>query len=152
MLKSYRDLLVWQKAMELAIKSYKLSSQFPGTEIYGLTSQIRRASVSVPCNIAEGYGRSSRKEYLQFLFVAQGSLKELETQAILAHQLSFVSQESTRELLNESETLGKMLGSLIRSLRAKLALALHTTPNTLTATPYNCARAISSNRIFLIPR
>jgi four helix bundle protein len=121
MLKSYRDLLVWQKAMELAIKSYKLSSQFPGTEIYGLTSQIRRASVSVPCNIAEGYGRSSRKEYLQFLFVAQGSLKELETQAILAHQLSFVSQESTRELLNESETLGKMLGSLIRSLRAKLA-------------------------------
>jgi four helix bundle protein len=121
MLDSYRDLLVWQKAMDLATKSYKLSSQFPRTEIYGLTSQIRRASVSVPSNIAEGYGRSSRKEYVQFLFVAQGSLKELETHAILALQLSFVPEENVRKLLKESETLGKMLGALIRSLKAKSA-------------------------------
>ena len=85
MLKSYRDLLVWQKAIEPAILIYRLSDAFPRTETYGLTSQIRRASVSVPSNIAEGYGRGSRKEYLQFLFVAQGSLKELETQPILSH-------------------------------------------------------------------
>jgi len=85
MLKSYRDLLVWQKAVELAILIYRLSDAFPRTETYGLRSQIRRASVSVPSNIAEGYGQGSRKEYLQFLFVAQGSLKELETQPILSY-------------------------------------------------------------------
>ena len=87
MLRSYRDLLVWQKALELTVLIYRLSEGFPRTEIYGLTSQIRRASVSVPSNIAEGYGRGSRKEYLQFLFVAQGSLKELETQTILSQRL-----------------------------------------------------------------
>ena len=119
MLQSYRDLLVWQKALELAVKTYDFSSQFPKSEIYGLTSQLRRASVSVPSNIAEGYGRGSRKEYVHFLFVAQGSLKELETQTILAQQLAFASSESSNELLGSSEIVGKMLGSLIRSLRAK---------------------------------
>ena len=71
MLRSYRDLLVWQKALDLTILIYRLSERFPRTEIYGLTSQVRRASVSVPSNIAEGYGRGSRKEYLQFLSVAK---------------------------------------------------------------------------------
>ena len=71
MLRSYRDLLVWQKALDLTILIYRLSEGFPKTEIYGLTSQVRRASVSVPSNIAEGYGRGSRKEYLQFLSVAK---------------------------------------------------------------------------------
>ena len=83
MLNSYRDLLVRQKAMDLAVESYRFTDVFRRTEIYVLTSQLRRASVSVPSKIAEGYGRGSRKEYLQFLCVAQGSLKELETQAIL---------------------------------------------------------------------
>lgn len=109
MLQSYRDLLVWQKAMELTVQSYRFSSLFPKAEIYGLTSQLRRASVSVPSNIAEGYGRGGRKEYLQFLFVAQGSLKELETQTILAHQLSYVSDEATSDMLRQSEAVGKML-------------------------------------------
>ena len=72
MLRSYRDLLVWQKAIELAVLIYRLSEGLPRAEVYGLTSQIRRAGVSVPSNIAEGYGRGSRKEYLQFLYVAQG--------------------------------------------------------------------------------
>ena len=121
MINSYGQLLVWQKAMELALKTYEFSSQFPKAEMYGLTSQIRRAGISVPSNIAEGYGRGSRKEYVQFLFIAQGSLKELETQAILASRLSLVSSESSNALLAESETLGKMLGSLIRSLRSRLA-------------------------------
>ena len=88
MLRSYRDLLVRQKAIDLAVLIYRLSEGFPRAEVYGLTSQIRRASVSVPSNIAEGYGRGSRKEYLQFLYVAQGSLKELETQTILSQRLT----------------------------------------------------------------
>ena len=120
MLSSYRDLLVWQKAMELTVKSYLLSHSFPRSEMYGLTSQLRRARVSIPSNIAEGYGRGSCKEYLQFLFIAQGSLKELETQTILAQRLSFSSQEDASDLLRDSETLGKMLRGLIVSLRTKL--------------------------------
>lgn len=118
MLSSYRDLLVWQKAMELAVKTYSLSHTFPKSELYGLTSQLRRASVSIPSNIAEGYGRGSRKEYLQFLFIAQGSLKELETQTILAQRLAFSSEEASLDLLNDSDTLGKMLRGLIVSLKA----------------------------------
>lgn len=74
MLQSYRELLVWQKAMELALLAYRLTEGFPRRELYGLAAQIKRASVSVPSNIAEGYGRGSRKEYLQFLSIAQGSL------------------------------------------------------------------------------
>jgi four helix bundle protein len=119
MLKSYRDLLVWQKAIELAVESYRFTEGFPKSELYGLTSQLRRASVSVPSNIAEGYGRGSRKEYLQFLFVAQGSLKELETQIILAQKLSFAPEMAVEDLLLQLETVGKMLGGLIRSLKAK---------------------------------
>src|SRR5713226_9647666 len=121
MLKSYRDLLVWQKAIELAILIYRLSEGFPRTEIYGLTSQIRRASVSVPSNIAEGYGRGSRKEYLQFLLVSQGSLKELETQTILSQRLNYATTAQADRILSESEVVGKMPGSLIRSLRPKTA-------------------------------
>ena len=114
MLKSYRDLFVWQKALDHTILIYRLSEGFPRNEIYGLTSQVRRASVSVPSNIAEGYGRGSRREYLQFLYIAQGSLKELETQTILAHQLNYVTANQADRILLESEVLGKMLGSLVR--------------------------------------
>jgi four helix bundle protein len=117
MLSSYRDLLVWQKAMELVVETYRFSSSFPKEELYGLTSQLRRASVSVPSNIAEGYGRASRKEYLQFLYVAQGSLKEMETQAILAEMLGFASKSSTELLLEKGAVAGKLLGGLIRALR-----------------------------------
>lgn len=88
MLKSYRELLVWQKAIELTLLVYRLTEEFPKREIYGLAVQIRRAGVSVPSNIAGGYGRGGRREYIQFLSIAQGSLKELETQAILAQRLA----------------------------------------------------------------
>ena len=121
MLRSYRDLLVWQKAIELAVLIYRLSEGFPRAEVYGLTSQIRHASVSVPSNIAEGYGRGSRKEYLQFLFIAQGSLKELETQTILAQRMNYATAAQGDRILSESEVVGKMLGSLIRSLKPKTA-------------------------------
>lgn len=119
MLRSYRDLLVWQKALDLTVLIYRLSEGFPKKEIYGLTSQVRRASVSVPSNIAEGYGRGSRREYLQFLYVAQGSLKELETQTILGQRLNYATTNQVDRVLLESEVLGKMPGSLIRSLKPK---------------------------------
>ncbi len=121
MLRSYRDLLVWQKAIELAILIYRLSDGFPRSEIYGLTSQLRRASVSVPSNIEEGYGRGGRKEYVQFLFVAQGSLKELETQTILSQRLNYATAPQANRILSEAEVVGKMPGSLIRSLKPKTA-------------------------------
>jgi four helix bundle protein len=121
MLKSYRDLLVWQKAMELTVETYRFSSSFPRSETYGLTSQLRRAGVSVPSNIAEGYGRRSRKEYVQFLCISQGSLKELETQVILAQRLNYGSKTAVNGLLELSEEVGRMLGALIRSLRMKMA-------------------------------
>jgi four helix bundle protein len=119
MLRSYRDLLVWQKAVELAVLIYRLTEGFPKREIYGLASQIRRAGVSVPSNIAEGYGRGSRKEYLRFLSIAQGSLKELETQTILAQRLGYATVSQAERILSDSEIVGKMLGGLIRSLRVK---------------------------------
>lgn len=122
MLSSYRDLLVWQKAMELVVETYRLSSRFPKEEQYGLTSQLRRASVSVPSNIAEGYGRASRKEYLQFLYVGQGSLKETETQIILAEMLGYASKGAAALLLEKCEVVGKLLGGLIRALQRKTSV------------------------------
>ena len=119
MLRSYRDLLVWQKAVEFALLVYRLSEAFPKREIYGLTSQVRRAAVSVPSNIAEGYGRGSRKEYVQFLSIAQGSLKEMETQTIIGQRLGYATLAQAERVLTDAEVIGKMLGSLIRSLRAK---------------------------------
>jgi four helix bundle protein len=110
---------VWQRAIELVVLVYRFSAEFPRNEIYGLTAQIRRASVSVPSNIAEGYGRGSRKEYIQFFSIAQGSLKELETQAILAERLSYSTSAQVANLLLDSECIGKMLRSLISSLKAK---------------------------------
>ena len=120
MLKSYRELLVWQRAVELTLLVYRLSEGFPTRETYGLAAQIRRAGVSVPSNIAEGYGRGSRKEYIQFLCIAQGSLKELETQVIISERLGFSSATAAGDVLAESEVVGKMLGGLLRSLRAKV--------------------------------
>lgn len=119
MLQSYRELLVWQKAMELVLTVYCLTEAFPKREIYGLSAQLRRAGVSVPSNIAEGYGRGSHKEYLQFLSIAQGSLKELETQVILAERLAYATAAQANRVLAEAEVVGKMLGSLIRSLKSK---------------------------------
>jgi len=120
-IKSYRDLLVWQKGIDLVVDAYRATAPFPKSEIYGLTSQIRRAASSIPANIAEGYGRGSRKEYVQFLTVAQGSLKELETHFIVSEKLSYLTAAQTRRLLSETDELGRMLGSLIRKLRPPVA-------------------------------
>ena len=115
-LKSYRELRVWNEAMDLAEAAYRLSVKFPGDELYGLTSQVRRSAASVPANIAEGYGRESTGSYLQFLRIAQGSLKELETHVLLAERVLKVDRNMSTPVLERCDTVGKMLGGLIRSL------------------------------------
>jgi four helix bundle protein len=116
-IRSCRDLNVWQFGMDLAELAYRITRRSPRDEIYGMTSQIRRAAASVPANIAEGHGRNSRGEYIQFLRVAQGSLKELETHILLARRIGFATERDVSLLLERAETTGKMLRSLIRSLQ-----------------------------------
>ncbi len=118
-IKSYRDLRVWQEALNLAEIAYRLVAAFPKDELYGLTSQIRRAASSVPANIAEGYGRGGRATYVQFLRIAQGSLKELETHLLLAHRVDLIRGATTDPLLKKSDEIGRMLNRLIASLLAK---------------------------------
>ena len=119
--RSYRDLKVWQLAMQLTERGYRMTDGFPARETYGLTSQIRRAAVSVPSNIAEGHARDSTKEYLRFLSVAQGSLAELETQVELSRRLGFTTEPDTMDVLNKSAEVGRMLAGLQKSLMTKLA-------------------------------
>ena len=102
--------------MTLAELVYRLTKAFPRDELFGLTAQMRRASVSIPANIAEGYGRESTGAYVQFLRVSQGSLKELETHALLANRVGILSELDLAAVLSPSEAIGKMLRSLIRSL------------------------------------
>jgi four helix bundle protein len=116
---SYRDLGVWQKSMTLSVACYGLTKDFPREEIYGMTSQLRRASVSIAANIAEGYGREHTKSFVQFLRIAQGSLKELETHLILSGQVDLVKPARVEPLLLLTDELGRMLRSLIRSLQKK---------------------------------
>jgi len=115
-LSSYRDPKVWQKAMDFALAIHELSKAFPDEERFGLTAQIRRAVYSVPSNIAEGYGRIHRGDYVRHLSVANGSLKEVETQLILAQRLGFVDREHAIEIWNAAQEVGKLLLRLIRSL------------------------------------
>jgi four helix bundle protein len=114
---SYRDLRVWREAMLLAETSYRHTRSFPKEELFGLTSQIRRAAASVPANIAEGYGREQTKSYVQFLRIAQGSCKEVETHLLLADQV-LTGLPNSEQLLSQAEVVGKMLRGLIRSLDA----------------------------------
>ena len=118
-IQSYRDLKVWQEGMNLVETCYRVTKTFPKEETYGMTSQIRRAAVSIPANIAEGYGRKSRGEYIQFLYIAQGSLKELETHLLLAIRVELASEQIINTVLNQCELVGKILLSLIRALENK---------------------------------
>jgi four helix bundle protein len=115
-LESYRDLKVWQKGMEIAERYYVLTRTFPKSELYGLTSQINRSAAGIPANIAEGYGRASRKEYVQFVRIANGSLKELETHLILGYRVGIADKDEAEEVLLLCEEEGRMLLNLIRSL------------------------------------
>ena len=115
---SCRDLIVWQKSMDLAKKVYQLTKTFPKDEIYGLTSQIRRCSVSIPSNIAEGRGRNSDKEFIRFLNISLGSLYELQTQLELALAFQYIS--NIDEVNNASIEIEKMLNALINSKKQKV--------------------------------
>ena len=114
--KSYRDLLVWQKGMDLAADVYRLNRRWPKEELYGLISQARRAAASVSANIAEGYGRQSSVSYAQFLKIARGSLKELETHLWLAERVGVAQPDSCAGALAQSDELGKMLSGLIKAV------------------------------------
>lgn len=120
-IRSYQDLQVWQQGMNLAEACYQLTRTFPKDELYGMTSQIRRASASIPANVAEGYGREYRAEYIRFLRIAQGSLKELETHLLLSARagVGLTTTQAVNPILNKSESVGKLLRALIRSLQKK---------------------------------
>jgi len=117
--KSYQDLIVWQKAMTFVITCYEITQKFPKDEVFGLSSQLKRAAVSIPSNIAEGHGRATRGEYIHFLGIARGSLKETETQLLIANRLKFINSEQLKNALNQAEEIGKMLSNLIVSLKNK---------------------------------
>ncbi len=113
--KSFKDLIVWQKAYELVVEVYKITKNFPKEEIYGLSQQMRRCAVSIPSNIAEGYGRQYNKEYKQFLSIAYGSLSELETQYLLSKDLGYIKKSEIVEGL--AKEAGSMLYRMINPIR-----------------------------------
>jgi four helix bundle protein len=115
--KSYRDLLVWQKAMNIVVESYRIASLIPKTEIYGLVSQIQRAAVSIPANIAEGHGRDHLGDYLHHLSIANGSLMELETHLLLLSRLSYLPSSELEMILSMTAEVSKMIAGLSRSLK-----------------------------------
>jgi four helix bundle protein len=117
---SYKDLIVWQKAMDLAVEVYRIAAKFPGREVYGLGAQTTRAAASVPANIAEGRGRATRKGFAHFLSVAKGSLMETETFVSLAIRLGYTQPTDAERILNLVTEVSKMLTKLrIRLLEAK---------------------------------
>ena len=115
-LRSYRELTVWQKSMDLTVKIYALTRSFPGDERYGITSQMRRAASSIPANIAEGQARRTTGEFLQSLGIARGSLAELETFVLLSTKLEMITPKNSEHLLRDCAEISKMLNALIKSL------------------------------------
>jgi|SRR5208282_2750693 len=118
---TYEDLKVWRRAMDLVLEVYRSTSLFPKQEIYGLTSQMRRSAVSVPSNIAEGKGRFSRKELLQFLFHARGSLLELQTQITIGRELGFLAAEDGKKLADLASEVGRLLNGLVNRFQDERA-------------------------------
>jgi len=122
-LNSYRDLKVWQKAMDLVVESCRLAKRLPRDEAYGLVTQIQRAAVSISANIAEGHGRDHLGDYLRHLSVANGSLMELETHLLIVQRLSYASSDEIDPLLTHTAELGRMLAALSRSLRSRFQIS-----------------------------
>ena len=114
--KNFKDLIVWQKSMDLVEMIYKESANFPREEVYGLTNQIRRASVSIPSNVAEGQSRNSSKQFLYFLAIARGSNSEVQTQILIAERLNYVSKEMSEKIVNLSTEIAKMINGLMKSI------------------------------------
>jgi four helix bundle protein len=122
-IRDYRDLIVWKEAMDIAEQVYSLTRSFPREEAFGLTSQMRRSAVSIPSNIAEGFGRAQRRSFVQFLRIAQGSLKELETQALVAARVGLIPAEQTASLMDQTGRLGKRLVQFVRSLERSVPIS-----------------------------
>jgi four helix bundle protein len=118
--KTYRDLIVWQKGMDLAEAVCKATMTFPKEELYGLSSQLKRASISIPSNIAEGQGRYSRLDFVRFLRYSKGSLSELETQLTLARRLDYLSAEKENTFLDQATELRRLLNALIGSMNRRM--------------------------------
>lgn len=117
--KNYRDLIAWQKAMDLVEMAYKATGQFPKEEIYGLTNQLRRAVVSVPSNIAEGQGRNSANDFRRFLAISHGSLREAETQILIAERLHYLNEAQTERLMSLAGEVGRLIQGLSNSLEGR---------------------------------
>jgi four helix bundle protein len=114
--KNYKELIAWQKSMDLVEKIYTVSRTFPRDELYALTSQIRRAAVSIPSNIAEGQGRRTTADFLRHLSIAYGSLREVETQTLIAARLRYLAQGQCKDVLNVAGEVGRLLNGLMSSL------------------------------------
>ncbi|MGQ8338789.1 four helix bundle protein [Sunxiuqinia sp. A32] len=117
-IKNYKRLKVWEKSIELVVDIYRITESFPNSEQYGLISQVRRCSVSVPSNIAEGAGRQSEKEFNHFFNIAKGSTNELETQLIISQRLKFITEDDFNDCITKIEELQKMISGLQKSLTA----------------------------------
>lgn len=117
-MKSYRELSVWKRSMELVVEVYRLIKLLPKEEMYALSDQMRRAAVSIPSNIAEGYSRNSDKELAQFLYIARGSKSELETQLLITVSLGYVSDAQVQTALAQCEEVGKMLNAFLKKIVA----------------------------------
>ncbi len=115
-IESHRDLLVWQKGMDLVVAVYAFARQLPSEERYGLIQQLTRATVAVPANLAEGHSRGTRRDYAHFVSIARGSLMEAETYVMIARRLGFAGQQATEDVLGQITELGRMLTSLRRRL------------------------------------
>jgi four helix bundle protein len=123
MVQSYKDLDVWQRSMDLVEAVYALTKQFPKEELYTLTSQIRRAAISVPSNIAEGRSKRATRDFMRFIHISYGSMAELETQLMIAERLSYISHDKLSPLVEEIGDIGRMLNGLLSGLERKLAAA-----------------------------
>ena len=115
---SYRNQFIWKRGVQLAVNCYQVTKHFPQSEIYGLTSQIRRSAVSVPSNIAEGYGRQYKNEYIQFLHLALGSLRELDTQLIIAKQVGLANEALLNPVINEVEEMQKVMVATLNKMKS----------------------------------
>jgi four helix bundle protein len=119
-LMSHKNQFIWQRAVKLALNCYQLTQHFPKSELYGLTSQIRRCSVSIPSNIAEGYGRVSNKEYVRFLQIANGSVRELDTQLIIAREAGLISKELINPVIEEVDEMQKIMTATLQKVENRI--------------------------------
>lgn len=116
---THKDLIVWKKSIDFVTELYSLTGRFPDAERFGLTNQMRRCSVSVPSNIAEGAARKSNKEFVRFLYISLGSASELQTQLVISRNLNFISPEQYEEFNSQVEEISRMISGLIRSVESK---------------------------------